>query len=75
MDFKVGDLVRMKSSISGINTYNIKQSIIRKHRKTAFKVRQYKVCENGDKILKFYGLKNNELRMAIWNADMFELFN
>ncbi len=74
MDFWVADLVQMKSNIKGINTYGIKKSIIKKHKKDLAKVREYKVCENGDRVLKLYGFgRNNELRMTVWNADMFEL--
>lgn len=73
MDFQVTDRVQMKSNIKGINTFGIKKSIIKKHKNTIMIARDYFVCDNGDRILRCYGIgEENELRMAIWNADMFE---
>jgi hypothetical protein len=74
MYFQNTAVIQMKHDIRGINTYGIKRSVINKHRDTRFRVRDYYVCENGDEILRVYGVGNgNELRMAILNPNMFEL--
>ena len=74
MYFENASSIQMKRDLTGINTYGIKKSVIKKHRNTHFNVRDYYVCENGDEILRVYGIgSDNELRMAILNPEMFEL--
>lgn len=69
MEFKVTDIVQMKSNIKGIDTFGIVKHKIREYRNKPQKVRYYKKYEDGSEVLKFYGKDS----LSYWNAKMFEL--
>jgi len=68
-NFYITCTVKMKKDLTGIDTYNIKKSVIKKHRNTLCRIR--KIREHS---ISFYGLgDDNELREALWNPEMFEI--
>jgi len=73
MPFMVTDQVHMIKHPYSVDTYGISPTIIRRHRKTIFKVREILEDETGQYALRFYGIGTDyQLRMAYWNPAMFE---